>query len=81
MINEIKLACASDKFLLSSNRLKGHLSCQRPYFYERAVSDLDRSINISLWVKVVHSSFTEGSHMTKNTASELVNCRPSFGSK
>jgi hypothetical protein len=39
-------------------------------FYEQAVSDLDRSMHISLWVKVAHNSFIEGSHMTKNMASE-----------
>ncbi len=42
-------------------------SCVRP-FYERAVSDLDRSIHRSLWVQVAHRSFIEGSPMTKNTA-------------
>ncbi len=45
-------------------------SCVWPS-YEQAISDLDRSINISLWIWVAHSSFTEGSHMTKNTASGL----------
>ncbi len=40
----------------------------RPFF-ERAVSDLDRSMHISLWISVTPSSFIEGSHMTKNTAS------------
>jgi hypothetical protein len=38
-------------------------------FYERAVSNLDRSMPISLWVQVTHSSFIERSYMTKNTAS------------
>ncbi len=33
------------------------------------MSDLDGSMNRSLWVYVTHSSFIEGSHMTKNTAS------------
>jgi hypothetical protein len=32
------------------------------------VSDLDRSMHMSLWVWVAHSSFIEGSHTTKNTA-------------
>ncbi len=41
--------------------------------YERAVSDLDRSMHISLWVWVAHSLFIEGSHMTKNTASGIKN--------
>ncbi len=39
-------------------------------FYEQAVSDLDRSMHRSLWVQVAHNSFIEGSHATKNTASE-----------
>jgi hypothetical protein len=34
------------------------------------VSDLNRSMHRSLWVEVAHSSFIEGSRMTKNTASE-----------
>ncbi len=47
----------------------GHVFiCVRP-FYERAVSDLDRSMHISLWVWVAHSSFIGGLHTTKNTAS------------
>jgi hypothetical protein len=40
-------------------------------FYERAVSDLERYMHRSLWVKVAQSSFIEGSHTTKNTASVL----------
>ncbi len=31
--------------------------------------DMDRSMHRSLWAYVTHSSFIEGSHMTKNTAS------------
>ncbi len=38
-------------------------------FYERALSNLDRSMHRSLRVLVVHSSFIEWSHTTKNTAS------------
>ncbi len=34
------------------------------------MSDLDRSMHRSLWFQVAHSSFIEGSHMTKNMASE-----------
>ncbi len=41
-------------------------------FFERAVSDLDRSMHRSLWDWVAQSSFIEGSHMTKNTASRPV---------
>jgi hypothetical protein len=43
-------------------------SCERP-FYERAVSNLERSMHISLWVYVAHSSFIEGSFIIKNMAS------------
>ncbi len=32
------------------------------------MSNLDRSMHKSLWVKVTHNSFIEGSHMTKNMA-------------
>jgi hypothetical protein len=39
-------------------------------FYEQAVSNLDRSMHKSLWVLDAHSSFIEGSHMTKNMASD-----------
>jgi hypothetical protein len=47
---------------------RGHIfSCVRP-FYEKAVSDLDRSSYISMGV--AQSSFIEGSHMTKNMASD-----------
>ncbi len=41
-------------------------SCVQP-FYERAVSDLDRSMRRYLWVYVTHSLFIEGSRATKNT--------------
>ncbi len=43
-------------------------TCVRP-FNERPVSNLDRSMNRSLWAYIAHSSFIEGSHTTKNTAS------------
>ncbi len=36
------------------------------------MSNLDRSMHRSLWVEVAHSSFLEGSHMTKNTASGMI---------
>ncbi len=55
----------SDKH--SRGRIFSHV---RP-LYEWAVSDLDRSMHRSLWVLVAHSSFIEGCHMTKNTASGL----------
>jgi hypothetical protein len=35
------------------------------------VSDLYRSMHRSLWVYVALSTFIEGSHMTKNTSSEV----------
>jgi hypothetical protein len=41
-------------------------------FYEWVVSDLDRSTHRSVWVYVTHSLFIEGSHTTKNTASEFL---------
>jgi hypothetical protein len=59
-----KLEC-SPLVSLSRGRIFSHV---RP-FYERAVSDLDRPMHRSLWVLVAHSSFMEGSHKTKNTAS------------
>ncbi len=63
------------KFL---KRSRGRIfSCVRP-FYERPVSDLDRSLHRSLWVQVTHSSFIEGSHMTKNMASSHENFTRSF---
>jgi hypothetical protein len=36
------------------------------------VSDLDQKRSIHRHVKVVHSSFIEGPHMTKNTASVIM---------
>ncbi len=50
--------------------LRQYFSCVQP-FYERAVSNLDSSLHISLWVQVAHSSFIEGLHTTKNMASVL----------
>ncbi len=54
-------------------------SCVWP-FYVWAVSDL--GMHRSLWVLVAHSSFIEGSHTTKNTASDIlfrfVNWKKSF---
>ncbi len=47
---------------------KAHIFSHVRPFYEWAMSDLDRSMHRSLWVQVAHSSFTEGSHTTKNTA-------------
>ncbi len=49
---------------------RGHIFSHVRPFYERAVSNHDRSMHRFLWVYVIHSSFIEGSHMTKNTASE-----------
>jgi hypothetical protein len=42
--------------------------CVRP-FYERAVSDQYPQRSMHRTVYVAHSSFIEGSYMTKNTAS------------
>jgi hypothetical protein len=54
---------------MSKGRIFSRVTHVRP-FYERAVSDLDRSMDRSLWVLVVHSIFIEGSHTTKNMASD-----------
>ncbi len=60
---------ANNLALLSQRVFWGRIfSCVWP-FYERAVSNQDRSMHRSLWVQVLQSSFVEGSHMTKNTAS------------
>ncbi len=50
-------------------KTRGRIFSHVQPFYERAVSDRDRSMHRALWVLVAHSSFIEGSHMTKNTAS------------
>ncbi len=52
-------------------------SCVQPS-YEQTVSDLDRSMHISVCAKVTHSSFIGGWHTTKNMASA---CRPSADAK
>ncbi len=39
---------------------RGHIFSRVRPFYEQAVSNLDRSMYISPWVKVAHSSFMEG---------------------
>ncbi len=57
---------------LGTSLARGRIfSCVRP-FYEQAVSNIDRSFHRSLWVSEAHRSFIEGSHMTKNTASENI---------
>ncbi len=43
-------------------------------FYEQAVSDLGPWRSVHRPVKVAHSLFIEGSHMTKNTASGAYHC-------
>ncbi len=48
---------------------RGRIFSCGPPSYELAVNNLDRSMHISLWVQVTHSSFIEGLHTTKNTAS------------
>ncbi len=55
---------------MNRGRIFSLFSHVRP-FYEQAVSNLDRSMYISLWVKAAHISFIEGSHATKNMASDL----------
>jgi hypothetical protein len=73
----LKLQCllnslTSHKIIPSSkseDMSRGHIFSRVRPSNERAVSNLDRSVNISLWVWVAHSSFTKGSHMAKNMAS------------
>jgi hypothetical protein len=57
--------CHSNPKSALTGRIFSHV---RP-LYERAMSDLYRSMHRSLWVWVAHSLFLEGLHMTKNTAS------------
>jgi hypothetical protein len=51
--------------IMFRNNPRGRIFSHVQPSYERAVSDLDKSMNISLWVYVAHSSFTEGSHTNK----------------
>ncbi len=44
-------------------------------FYEQAVSNLDPYRSIHRPVQVTHSWFIEGSHTTKNTASENIHLK------
>ena len=62
----------SHKALLWWVKSRGQIFSHVRPFYERAVSNLDRSMHRSLWVYVAHSLFIEGLHMTKNMASELL---------
>ncbi len=41
-------------------------------FYEQVLSDLDAKRSMQRPVYVAHSSFIEGSHMTNNTDSEVI---------
>jgi hypothetical protein len=67
-------------FIKKLKEIRGCIfSCAQP-FYELTVSDLERPMHRPLWVWVAHSSFIEGSHMTKNTAS-VVNATYLFLSK
>ncbi len=50
---------------------QGHIFSHVRPLYEQALSDLYRSMHRSLWAQVAHSSFIEGSHTTKNTASGI----------
>jgi len=63
----INICCLLNNIIATRGRI---FSRVRP-FYEQAVSDLDRSMHRSLWVLVTQSSFMEGSHTNKNTASEV----------
>ncbi len=55
-------------FSETENAARGRIFSHVRPFYERAVSDLDRAMNRSLWVLVTHSSFIEGLLTTKNAA-------------
>ncbi len=68
-------------FMYSNNQLtdgssekvnRGHIFSHVWPFYERVVSNLDRSMHITLLIQVAHSSFIEGSLTTENMASEQV---------
>ncbi len=48
---------------------RGHIFSHVRPFCERAVSDLGPQRSLNRPVQVAHSSFTEGSHTAKNTAS------------
>jgi hypothetical protein len=61
-------------FVLRHFESRGHIFSHVRPFYEQAVSNLDKSMHRSLWVWVTHSSFIEGSHMTKNTATDILFC-------
>jgi hypothetical protein len=56
-------------YSLCFSMIRGRIFSHVQPFYERAVSYQDRSMHRSLWVLVAHSSFIEGSDMTKHTAS------------
>ncbi len=51
--------------------IRGYIFSRVRPFYERAVSDLDKSMHRYLWAWVTHGSFIEGLHMTKNTATRI----------
>jgi hypothetical protein len=52
---------------MSQGRICSHV---RP-FNERAVSSLDMSLHRSLWAKVAHGLFIEGSYMTKKYSLQM----------
>jgi hypothetical protein len=51
---------------------RGHIFSRVQPFHECAVSNLDPQRSMHRPVEVAHSSFIEGSHMTKNTASGII---------
>jgi hypothetical protein len=65
---EIKPNCSA-KEKCQWKKPEAVIFCSVRSFYDQAMSNLDRSMHRSLWIWVTHSSFIEGSHMTKNTAS------------
>ncbi len=54
---------------MKPNETKGRIFSHERPFYEHAVSDLNPQRYLYRPVKVAHSSFIEGSHTIKNTAS------------
>ncbi len=62
-----RLVC--QEFTQDGTPSRGRIFSRVRPFYELVVSNLDMSMHRSLWVQVAHSSFIDGSHMTKNTDS------------
>jgi hypothetical protein len=68
-ISSTGMSSAAIKYTTLKLVTRGRIFSSAQPFYEWTVSDLDRSMHRSLWVLFSHSSFIEGLHTTKNTAS------------